>query len=75
MKEYSRRGGQQKNNMNTIVNGGREELSNEMRWERIWYKEGRWMAKAGVLKLITAAQSLVGEKERVRYQRKQMPLV
>lgn len=33
------------------------------------------MANEGVLRQIRAAQSLVGGKERMRYQRKQMPLV
>lgn len=38
-----------------------------MRWKRVWYKEGKWTAKAGVLKQIRAAQSPgKGKEERVR---------
>lgn len=33
-----------------------------MRWERVWYKEGKWTAKAGVLEQIRAGEPWKGKR-------------
>lgn len=51
-------------------------MRSKTRWNRVWYKEGKGVAKAGVLEQIRAAQSPgKGEEERVGHQRRQMPPV
>lgn len=44
-----------------------------MRWNRVWYKEGKGVAEAGMLEQIRAARSPgKGEEERVGHQKRQM---
>lgn len=61
-------------NKYSVKMGKGEEVKNKMRWENSMV-QGNGRQKEGLVKQIRAAQSLVGEEERMRYQRKQMPLV